>query len=334
MSENRKINFKNIEYAINKINKWYKKDIKFLNIITIPFNTPCVFVDIVLQFIKRNEKVLYVWKNKFENRDLINGIKEYYGLRDVLKEDNIEFTDYDNIDLTKKYDLIIFDDVTCFSTINTMSIIDRIEKVMNISKRIIVYSVQKMPISGDKIDMAAYDYEKPFIEPRFLETRVNLNDDIPYKLYDYIKWFSCNGHNVIICVPDSKKLQNIYSYFEEKLKLENSRNIKIDSNTKIKSVKRVLNFKDKSIFIMTDKIEKLEMLNNISDIVVLFSDDDRYNFKKLLFICGYARKVSDDVPEILFVSNTVSESMEKAKNMALNFNKKVWEKELISLRRK
>lgn len=331
MAEKKEINLKNIEYAVNKINKWYKKNVKFLNIITIPFNTSCIFIDIISRIIEESGRVLYVWKEKSENKDLINALKEYKSLKDDAQKNRIEFTDYQSIDLNKKYDLVIFDDVTYFSTTSIADILEKVEEVMNKADRIIIYSVQKMPMAGDKIEIAAYDYNKPFIEPRFLETRVNLNEDIPYNLYDYIKWFSYNRHKVIICVPDSKKLQNTYEYFEKKLKLKDSKNIKVDLENTIKSSDRVLNFKDKAIFIMTDKIEKIEMLNNINDIIVLFSDDNRYNYKKLLFICGYIRKVSTNMPEILFVSNSISEDMEKSKNLARDFNKKVWEKELVSL---
>jgi hypothetical protein len=63
----------------------------------------------------------------------------------------------------------------------------------------------------------------------------------------------------------------------------------------------------------------------------MFSDNERYNYKKILYICGQIRNINQKLPEVLLVSNDVSNDMDKAKNMARDFNKKVWEKRLMEL---
>ena len=49
-------------------------------------------------------------------------------------------------------------------------------------------------------------------------------------------------------------------------------------------------------------------------------------------MCGQIRNINYNSPEILLVSNSVSEDMDKAKDMARDFNKKVWEKRLLTLK--
>ena len=43
------------------------------------------------------------------------------------------------------------------------------------------------------------------------------------------------------------------------------------------------------------------------------------------------KKYKIKLPEVLLVSNDISEDMDKAKNMARDFNKRVWEKRLREL---
>jgi hypothetical protein len=82
---------------------------------------------------------------------------------------------------------------------------------------------------------------------------------------------------------------------------------------------------------VTNKIEELLEACYIDDIVIMFSDSERYNYKKILYICGQIRNMKSELPEVLLVSNDISEDMEKAKNMAREFNKRVWEKRLREL---
>ena len=99
----------------------------------------------------------------------------------------------------------------------------------------------------------------------------------------------------------------------------------------IKRCERVSKYKDKAIFIITNKIEELLEYCCIDDSVIMFSDNERYNYKKILYVCGQIRNIKSNLPEVLLVSNYISEDMDKAKNMARDFNKRVWEKRLMEL---
>ena len=333
-----KVTQEDLKYAYDKIDYWYKKNIKFLTIITVPFNTPCVFSNIISNFAQSNGKVLYVWGKNAENRELINIIRElnsditHSHIEKGVSTTNLVFTHHDN--LTKidgQYDLVIFDDITYFSNLSSVNVRDGLEVCANLGERVLLYSIEKMALVGEKFELAAYNYKKPFVEPRILTTRIDLNVDIPYTLYDYLKWFKENNHKVAIYVPNKEKLDIVYDYFTSKLKLSEVKIIKVSKSNEIKRYERVSKYKDKTIFIITNKIEKILVYCYIDDSVIMFSDNERYNYKKILYVCGQIRNINLRLPEVLLVSNDISDDMDKAKNMARNFNKKVWEKRLREL---
>lgn len=333
-----KVSKENLLYAIRKIDYWYKKNIRFLTIITVPFNTPCIFSNIIESLGRNNNSILYVWGKEKENKELITSILEinseishkYYTENE--KESKLVFVHYKELkNISEKYDLVIFDDITYFSKLNTIDIKKYMDICTEIGKRIIIYSIERTSIIGEKFELAAYNYSKPFVEPRILTTRIDLKTDIPYSLYDYLKWFKENKNRVAIYVPEGKLVNKIYDYFKNKLKLSNTKVIKIEENEDIKKSERVCKIKNMSIFIITNKYKELLECCYVDDIVVLFSDHDNYNYKNILFMCGQVRSINNSFPEVLLVSNTISEEMDKAKDMARKFNKKVWEKQLRTL---
>lgn len=333
-----KVNKEDLKYAIQKIDYWYKRHIKFLNIITVPFNTACFFSDIIDKVSKNGERILYVSGKKRENRELVNSIREfnshitYSCFKDSDSNSQLAFINYNNLEkLNKEYDLVIFDDITCFSKISKDKLFEYIMKYEKIGKRIIVYSIEKLPFIGEKVEISAYNYEQPFVEPRIITTRIDLNMDIPYSLYEYINWFKNNNHKVAILVPDKEKVKLVYEYFEHKLRISEAKIIKVLEKNEMKKLERVLKYKDKSIFIITNQSEELLESCYIEDVVVIFADNIFFDYKKILYICGAMRKINYNVPEVLLVSNNISEDIDKAKDIARHFNKIVWEKSLKRL---
>lgn len=333
-----KVKKEDLKYAVQKIDYWYKKHIKFLTIITVPFNTSCIFADIIDKLSRSGERVLYVWGKDMENRELINSLREfnsqisYSYFKKSDSNTSLIFVNYKNLDnVHEEYDLVIYDDITYFSNLSNSRLLEYVKEYGHIGKRSIVYSIEKLPIIGEKFELSAYNYEQPFVEPRVMPTRIDLNTDIPYTLYDYLKWFKESNHKVAILVPDNEKVKSVYEYFDNKLKLSNVKVIKALEKKSIKKIERVLKYKDKSIFIITNQVEELLESCYIDDVVILFSDNIVFNYKRLLYICGAMRNMNYSVPEVLLVSNSVSEEMDKAKDIARQFNKIVWEKSLRHL---
>lgn len=334
-----KVSKEDLKYAVEKIDYWYKKNIKNLTIITVPFNTSCIFSDIINNLSKNNCRILYAWGKSKENRELVTSIREFNSeiTHSYIEKNNsnyqLTFINYKNLDKVKdKYDLVIFDDITYFSHLTTLELRSYLDICNNIGKRVILYSIEKIALIGEKFELAAYNYKQPFAEPRIMTTRIDLNKDIPYSVYDYLKWFKDNNNKVAIYVPNEEKVHISFNYFENKLKLPKVKIIKAVSNDEIKRCERVSKYKDKAIFIITNRFEELIESCYVDNIVVLFSDDNKFNYKSILYMCGQIRNINYNSPEILLVSNSVSEDMDKAKDMAREFNKKVWEKRLLTLK--
>lgn len=334
-----KVSKEDLKYAVEKIDYWYKKNIRNLTIITVPFNTSCIFSNIINDLSKRGNRILYVWGKNKENKELVTTIREFNSeITHCYSEANkskcqLTFCHYNNLDnIEDKFDLVIFDDITYFSNLNVNELRYYLDICNTIGKRVILYSIEKIALIGEKFELAAYNYKLPFVEPRVLTTRIDLNNDIPYSVYDYLKWFKDNNKKTAIYVPDEEKANMIFNYFENKLKLSKAKILKAVSNEEIKRCERVSKYKDKAIFIITNRCEELIESCYVDNIVVLFSDYDKFNYKNILYMCGQIRNINYNLPEILLVSNSISEDMDKAKEMAREFNKKVWEKRLLTLK--
>ncbi|SFC32526.1 hypothetical protein [Clostridium uliginosum] len=338
MSKDIQLNYEELSYAIGKIANWYKKSIKLLTILTVPFNTSYIFSDIINEISNQGEKILYVWSNNRENRELLTLLREvnlnitYSYIECGAGITDLTFVNQKNIALIKgTYDLVIFDDIGCFSNLDNRSLRQKIERCTDLGKKVLFYGIEKIGLLGEVIEISSYNYRKPFVEPRILTTRINLNIDIPYNLYEYLKWFEINKNNIAIYTPNEEKLDLVYDYFETQLVMKDVKIIKVSKQEEIKKCERVLKYKDKAIFIITNKLEELSEYCLIDNAVVLFSDNGRYTYKKLIYLCGKIGKINSELPEILLVSNSVSSDMDKAKYLAREFNKKIWEKKLVRL---
>ncbi|MGL4108956.1 hypothetical protein [Clostridium sp. LP20] len=338
MDRKEKIFSEEIEYSVKKISQWYRKNTKTLSIITSPFNNNYILEDVILEVLNNRKNVLYVWGQNGEDRTLIEELKKikknitYSTIDSGESKSNITFVNYKNIgNISGKYELTIFDDISNFSTLSKEALRTKYENLIKISNRMILYTIEPITTLGDKLEVAPICSKNPFVEPRFITTRIDLNKDIPYILYDYLKWFRDKRKNIIIYVPSKEKLSLVYDYYANKLKIEGVKVIAISRRDDKKNIKNVLKIKDKATFIITDFMEESLKDLKIDNAIVLFSDDEKYNYKKFLYLCGEIGKININLPEVLFVSREVSEEMEIAKDMARDFNKKIWEKRLMKL---
>jgi len=330
------LNYKEFNSCITKINQWYKKESKMLTVITSPYNTTLIYSSIISEVIRKGGKVLYIWGNEEENKELINNIKlkidnvKHAFLKSKEENLDITFTSFKNIiNIRGYYDLCIIDDISIFSLMSKENIIELVEGVYLYNKRIIIYSVEKVASMGERIEISPVETKRPFVEPRIINTRINLEEDIPYALYDYLKWFRDNKRRVVIYVPTSDKVKKVYNYYNEILKLDNVKLINLEIGELTKKVEKLINIKDRAVFIITNCYgQYLSNINNL-DIIMLFSDNRFYSYKKILYLCAEAGKDNERSGEVLMVSREVSSDMETSKIMSRDFNKKIWEKGLL-----
>lgn len=330
-------NYKEFNSCCTKINQWYRKESKILTITTSPYNTNLIYSSIISEVIRKKGKVIYIWGNEEEDRELINNIKlkissiKYAFLKSGQEDLDITFTSFENIiNIRGYYDLCIIDDISAFSLMNKENIVELLEGIYLYNKRIIIYSIEKVVLMGSLIELASVVNNVPFVEPRIINTRINLSEDIPYALYDYLKWFRDNKRRVVIYVPTVEKVNKVYDYYNGVVKLENTKIISFKIGESTKKIDKITNIKDRSVFIITNYYgQYLNKINNL-DIVILFSDNRFYSYKKILYLCAEVGKDNERSGEVLMVSKYISVDMENAKKISRDFNKKIWEKGFLS----
>lgn len=326
------MNYKELSYAFKNIISWYKKKTKVLNIKSRPYNTGFVFFDLISRLINDNKKVLYVFsmgsdeiKSKSHDELYMKSIQKIMP-GDI--ENGITFISIDEIEnIGEEYSLIIFDDITMFSKSTIKDIRDAIEKVYWKVNKIIIYSCERVFPIGENMDLVYLLNPMPMIEPRFLNTRIKLEDDIPLAVYEYVKWFSYNNKNVIIMVPDEEKLSKVYYTYKNDLKDNNAKVVKYEKGDDFKNIENIV--KNEPAFIVTNSMG--DYINSIEDvnILILFGDDASYTYKQIVYLCGCIYVKSDILPEVLLVSRETSVEMDKSRNIIREFNKKLWEKNLL-----
>ena len=238
------MNYKELSYAFKNIISWYKKKTKVLNIKSRPYNTGFVFFDLISRLINDNKKVLYVFsmgsdeiKSKSHDELYMKSIQKIMP-GDI--ENGITFISIDEIEnIGEEYSLIIFDDITMFSKSTIKDIRDAIEKVYWKVNKIIIYSCERVFPIGENMDLVYLLNPMPMIEPRFLNTRIKLEDDIPLAVYEYVKWFSYNNKNVIIMVPDEEKLSKVYYTYKNNLKDNNAKVVKYEKGDDFKNIEKL-----------------------------------------------------------------------------------------------
>ncbi|ATD55911.1 hypothetical protein [Clostridium chauvoei] len=330
------INHKEFTNCLTKINKWYLRKSKILNIITSPYNSTLIYSSIINEIARKGGNILYIWGNNSPNDELIKEIKlkdkgiTYSYIEKGESEKTITFTSFKNmINVRGEYDLCIIDDISKFSLMNKDELIELIEAMYIYSKRIIVYSIERIVSMGEKVEISSLISNKPYVEPRILNTRIKLDDDIPYSLYDYLLWFRDNKSKVIIYAPTEEKARRVYKQYSNTIKISGAKFLLLLRDGPLKELESSLKIKDKGVFIITnyfgDYLKAITELN----IVALFSDNRFYSYKKIIYLCAEAGKNPEKHGEILLVSRDISNDMEEAKKFSRNLNKKIWEKGLL-----
>ncbi|MDD6794030.1 MAG: hypothetical protein PUE01_01240 [Clostridiaceae bacterium] len=334
MNNEERLFFRELLFAKKRIREWYKKSTKHLTILTSPYNSNLIFKDIILECVKNKKNVLYLWKEGKINKNIVDSLKLVRKNLSVGCYDgdyNITFGSYEEIERIKgNFELVIFDDISSHSKLSVGELKNIYVKCSKLGKKVILYSLDDVIIEGEWFNLAPLSLEKPFVEPRIINTRVNLSDDIPYSLYEYLKWFRDEKKKVILYVPDDKKLENVFDYFINKVKMKN---VKIIKSTKedVNLKRKVLNLKDKAIFIVTNYIEGDLKQINADEAIILFAENSRYTYRNFVYICGGLQGTRERMPEMIMVSKDISNDMDKAKSLTRSFNKMIWEKKLISL---
>jgi late competence protein required for DNA uptake (superfamily II DNA/RNA helicase) len=329
------------EKITHELLNWLAGRERILNIISIPYNSARIFVQVILKTTYENKKILYITEENEQDIDLVDCIKKLTAYRDysylrknkgfVKNPAGLQICNHRMaLELHNKYDLVVYDDICNFSKYSKCEIFELLQSFYNNGSRIICRSIETIFQEAKTIDIPINDYRTPLTEPRIITTRIDVNKDIPYVAYEYLIWSIKSDRKVIIYVPDKEKAENVYNYL---MNLRESLHNNIMYFRSSSDLKLLQNFiKNKKGIIIMDCVTGLDLDFRDADIMVYFADDRVFDYKKLIYFCG---KVGRDSGfgngEVIFLARETTKDMEIAKDIARSFNKQAWELGLLNI---
>lgn len=326
--------------AINEIKKWCSGRDRYLNIISVPYNSSDFLSEIILEFVSNNKKVIYITNECDEKIEVIEVIKkrsefkEYYFYRNNNYLDKMLTVCHTSsaCDINSRFDLVIFNDINGFPELDNKQIAKMINKLVSYSGKAICYSIDQIFLDGSSVTFPADEDKMPICEPRIITTRVDIEKELPYVVYDYINWFIVSNRKVIMYTPDGDKVLKIYNYlFYFRRKLNVNLNYYIEEKVQC-SPKMINRFvEQKSGILITDCYDRLCLCMEDVDVIVFFADNEKFTYKQLVYFCNKTKR-GDKFKggEVLFLANVNTTDMDEAKEITRNFNKEAWEKGLIN----
>lgn len=324
----------------NKILNWGGNRESFLNITSPPYNTSLIFIEILMMFIDEGKDILYITGEQEKNIEIIDYLRKYTKIRNytyirsstTISNSRLNFCTYNKaVTIPKRYDLVIYDDIRSYPNYSKYEILDIVNKCCDEKGKIIAYSIESIFNNAEEIILPMRNNKMPITEPRVITTRIDINKDVPFVIYEYIKWSISIGKRVIIAVPDDTKVFNVISYIYKYFK-DITRNIFYYSKNE-KNVKVIREFhKYKDGIMITNNIDDICRDEYKTNILVFFADDKQYNYKNLVYFSGRTGK-GDIVNrgEVIYLVKEENNEIEKAKGITRTFNKMAWEKGFLSL---
>lgn len=319
---------------------WCSGNEDFVNVISPPNNTALIFIETMLHFVRHERRVLYITDESHKNIQLIRSLRLYTNFKQyTYLKNNIDTSNYFLIfckfnnaaQIEEKFDLIIYDEIRSYPKYSESEIKSLMYSLIKTEGKLIYFSVEDNFNKSREISLYIRSNKMPLVEPRLITTRIDVNKEMPSVVYDYIKWSMNINRRVIILVPDKLKLFNVMSYVCKACdKL--TRNIFYYSSEE-KNVKAIGEFNKFSDSIMvTDDFDSVCTKDDNVNIIVFFADSVKFTYKQLIYLCGRTGNGGiKNRGEVLFLANTETMDIEKAKNITRNFNKEAWEKGLLRL---
>lgn len=322
-----------------QILQWSKGKERILNVISAPYNSAQYFVSTIIFYTSINKKILYITDEEEEHIDILDKIKKssefrgytYLRRSQVESDSLLKLSNTSNsFNIREKFDLIIYDSIRSIPTIEKKKLGKLLLSLVKDNGKVLAYCTERIFKNEKDILLPVRTNCFPLIEPRTILTRIDINKDIPFVIYDYLNWSINLKRKIIIYVPSSDKVSSIYDYFV-KYHLSLCGNVFYYKDEQ-SSLKVISNFKQiKKGIIITDSISEHFSDMDDTDIIVYFADDIRFDYKKLTYLSARAgRSEKDFKGEVIFLANEETFNMIKAKDITRNFNKKAWDLGFLS----
>lgn len=338
-------NIKDLYKEVNaEILNFENSENKFLNVVSLPYNTTSIFEELVKNTIRSKKKVLYISN---ENKTEINFLKIInkqsnlfrYSYFDAFSDNyhleaDLVFTNHKNaIKIGRVFDLIIYDDLSCYSPYTKFEILGLLSRCVKDTKtKIIAYSYTSVFNIENEIRIPAYKNALPMVEPRIMVTRVNTNKEIPNCAFEHLKYSILMNRRVVIFIPEKDIMMNSFNYLESiSGKLTDKIYMLRDEEKKDWIIKRFKN--DRKIIVCTSEFEEnLYSEGGEVDYLIFFNDNLYHDKKKLLFFCG--RASNNDMGkrgEVIFLANDIDKDMDLIKSVTRRFNESAWNMGLLKI---
>lgn len=320
--------------------KWGLGKKNFLNIMAPSYNTSLIFIEIIMKFVDDGKNVLYITGEPEKNIESILYFRKHTKFRDYtylrntgsMSNSNLNFASYSKaVMVHKKYDLVIYDDIRSYPRYSKYEILDIVNKCCSKTGKIIAYSIARIFNKSEELVLPIRNNKMPIAEPRVITTRIDINKDIPFVVYEYIKWSISVGKRVIISVPDDQKIFNVTSYIYRYFKALTHNIFFYSMNDKgTKDIREFQKYKDS--IVVTDDFDAIGDSDDSKNIIVFFADEKQYDYKQLVYFCGRTGK-GDMVNrgEVIYLAREENKQIDLAKKITRGFNKMAWEKGLLSL---
>lgn len=328
------------EKVIKEIIDWSLGKEKFMNLISPPYNLAELFLELILSFTKNNKKVLYITNEETSDVQLIKDIKKLSSFRQyVYFKENSDYnrallviSKHNNLDKIKaEFDLVIYDDIKSFSFYKKENIAEVSIRKCKDNGKVLVYSIEKIFNGSREVIFPVRANHCPIVEPKFISTRIDINKDIPYVIYEYLEWsISCSGR-VIVYVPDEDRVNNVYNYLSKYCsKFVKSTLYYVKNNNDKNTLYKFISAKNG--IIITNHFNDIKFdLNNVN-VMVFFADDKYFDYKKLVYLCGKVGRSEKNLRgEVVFLGNNETEDIDISRSITRYFNKEAWEMDLLRI---
>jgi len=320
------------------IYSWSKSGKARLDVVALPQSGADIFIKTISGAVNEGKKVLYITDEK-DNIRLIDSIKKNSDFRGYTYLKNSPNSSLSELavcstatawEIEDVFDLVIYDEINSMPKLSDSEIIEILDVRTRADGKGIIYSVYNKFQNGEGILLPIGDRKVPMIEPREIITRVDINNDIPFVVYDYIKWSINSNRNVLIYVPEEEKAEMVYIYIGRYCSGKCSgSSCYISGKTDVKLMENF--FRKKKSIMVTDELEIPEGPTADTDIMVFFADDERFSCKVLIHLAAKVVKLErHSMGEVIFLCNESSAKVEEAKNIIRRFNREAWEMGLLS----
>lgn len=305
----------------------FMKRVRKINVVSPLNNRAAIFNKTLNYAIKEGKKVLYIINKDKDAIDLSKEVVNYIENPSCeAKLGKINICNHSvAIYLEEKFELIIYDEINSRPMYTRESISKLMSNICSSYGTMITYSIEAVFKSGMTIYNLKEDLECPIAEPRFISTRIKLEEGIPNSVYDYLKWSINSNNKVIIYVPHKEQVDKIYKGLKDiKENLtSNIYRVKSDESGRKRFIRFLL--EDEGILITDDFSEEHIGLKPVN-IMVFFADSDVFTYKDLVYISSRVNRVLKNTKEeVMFICNNETDDMDRCRSILRELNKKAWE---------